>query len=175
MGKRIYGKWIVIIIINYYTLFTEAEHYGFSTFNTPPAHSLLKNFEEDLFKLVKGMTFKKVKNEFLSSLGKLRDDVKKCDDIIVKADKTRNIYTLKKQDYNQLLNNNITKDYRKTDDSHIMDINKETQQYAIDLQLGDRMEKLTERKAFISIKDYKANFPNSIQCRLINPAILLNF
>ena len=147
-----------------------SEHYGFSTFNTPPAHLLLKNFEEDLFKLVKGMTFKKVKNEFLSSLGKFRNDVKKCDDIIVKVDKTRNIYTLKKQDYNQLLNNNITMDYRKTDDSHIMDINKETQQHAIDLRLEDRMEKLTERKAFISIKDYKANFPNNIQCRLINPA-----
>ena len=73
-----------------------SEHYGFSTFNTPPAHPLLKNFEEDLFKLVKGMTFKKVKNEFRSSLGKFRDNVKKCDDIIVKADKTRNIYTLKK-------------------------------------------------------------------------------
>ena len=94
------------------------------------------------------MTFKKVRNEFLSSLGKFRDDVKKCDDIVVKADKTRNIYTLKKQDYNQLLNNNITKDYRKTDDSHIMDINKETRQHAIDLQLGDRMEKLTFSKSF---------------------------
>ena len=32
------------------------------------------------------------------------------------------------------------------------------------------MEKRTERKAFISIKDHKANFPNNIQCRLINPA-----
>ena len=53
-----------------------SEHYGFSTFNTPPAHPLLKNFEEDLFKLVKGIIFKKVKNEFLSSLGKFRDDVK---------------------------------------------------------------------------------------------------
>ena len=29
---------------------------------------------------------------------------------------------------------------------------------------------MAERKAFISIKDHKANFPNNIQCRLINPA-----
>ena len=32
------------------------------------------------------------------------------------------------------------------------------------------MEKMAERKAFISIKDHKANFPNNIQCKLINPA-----
>ena len=32
------------------------------------------------------------------------------------------------------------------------------------------MEKITERSAFISIKDHKENFPNNIQCRLINPA-----
>ena len=32
------------------------------------------------------------------------------------------------------------------------------------------MEKITERNAFISIKDHKSNFPNKIQCRLINPA-----
>ena len=29
---------------------------------------------------------------------------------------------------------------------------------------------MTERKAFISIKDHKPNFSNNIQCRLINPA-----
>ena len=61
------------------------------------------------------MIFKKVKSEFLSNIGKFRDEVRKCDDIIVKADKTRNIYTLKKEEYNKLLNNNITKGYHKTD------------------------------------------------------------
>ena len=136
----------------------------------PPPHPLLKNFEEDLFKLVKNMKFRKVKNEFLTGLDEFKNEVKKCEEIIVKADKTRNIYTLKKNDYHKLLNNNITKDYRKSDSNLVVSINKETQQHATDLQLGDRMEKMAERKAFISIKDHKANFPNNIQCRLINPA-----
>ena len=76
-----------------------------------------------------------VKSEFLSNLGKFKDEVRKCDDIIVKANKTRNIYTLKKEEYNKLLNNNITKGYHKTDGKHIMDINKETQQHAISLRV----------------------------------------
>ena len=65
------------------------EYYGFKTHNTPPPHPLLKDFEDDLFKLVKGMKFRKAKNEFLSNLGKFKKEVKKCEDIIVKADKTR--------------------------------------------------------------------------------------
>ena len=89
---------------------------------------------------------------------------------IVKADKTRNIYTLKKEDYNKLLNDNITKDYRKSNSNLVVSINKETKQRATELQLGDRMDKMAERKAFISMKDHMANFPNNIQCRLMNPA-----
>ena len=119
----------------------DTEYYGFKTHNTPPTHPLLKDFEDDLFKLVKGMKFKKVKNEFLSNMGKFKDEVRQCNDIILKADKTRNVYTLKKEDYNQLLSNNITKDYHKSDGNHVKNINKETQQHAINLQLGDRLDK----------------------------------
>ena len=108
------------------------EYYGFKTHNTPP-HPLLKDFEDDLFKLVKGMKFLKVKNEFLSNLGKFKKEVKKCEDIIVKVEKTRNIYTLEKEDYTKLLNNDITKDYHKSNGDHVTSINKETQQHAIDL------------------------------------------
>ena len=90
------------------TELNDTEYYGFKTHNTPPLHPMLKDFEEDLFKLVKSMKFKKVKNEFLSNLRKFKDEVRQCNDITLKADKTRNIYTLKKEDYNQLLSNNIT-------------------------------------------------------------------
>ena len=116
------------------------------------------------------MKFRKVKNEYLTGLDEFKNEVKKCEEIIVKAGKTRNICTLQKEDYNKLLNNNITKDYRKSDSNLVESINKETRQHATELQLGDRMEKMSERKAFFSIKDHKVNFPNNIQCRLINPA-----
>ena len=38
------------------------------------------------------------------------------------------------------------------------------------MKVENKMEKITERSAFISIKGHKENFPNNIQCRLINPA-----
>ena len=101
----------------------------------------MNDIEDDLFKLVKGMKFKKVENEFLSNLGKFKDEVRQCNDIILKADKARNIYTLKKEDYNQLLSNNITKDYHKSDGNHVKNINKETQQHAITCSWGTGWKK----------------------------------
>ena len=85
------------------------ENYGFETHNTPPLHSLLKDFEEDLFKLVKNIKFRKVKNQFLSELGKFKKEVKNYKDVIVKADKTRNMYAMDKENYTKLLGRALQK------------------------------------------------------------------
>ena len=80
------------------------------------------------------------------------------------------MYAMGKEHYTKLLSENITKDYRKADEDHTDKINRECKQHAVDLKVENKMEKITERSAFISIKDHKENFPNSIQCRLINLA-----
>ena len=46
----------------------------------------------------------------------------------------------------------------------------EAKNIAEQLKLDDRIEQTAEQKAFITLKDYKQNFPNNIKCRLINPA-----
>ena len=38
------------------------------------------------------------------------------------------------------------------------------------MNLADKIERLAERDAFISIKDHKENFENNTKCRLLNPA-----
>ena len=73
---------------------------------------------------------------------------------------------MEKEQYEKLLRENITKDYGKADENHTKNINKECKRHAVDLNIENRMEKITERNAFISIKDHKSNFPNKIQCRL---------
>ena len=69
------------------------EHYGFKTHNNPPPHPLLKNFEEDLFKLVKNMKFRKVKNEFLTGLDEFKNEVKNAKRSLSKRTK-HETYTL---------------------------------------------------------------------------------
>jgi hypothetical protein len=57
----------------------------------------------------------------------------------VAADKTRNVYKMDKNEYKDLLNNNITKDNKKVEDSVTKDISKEDKKIAENLEIDDRL------------------------------------
>ena len=85
------------------------------------------------------------------------------------ADKTSNMYLLKKEEYKNLLLNNVTKTYRKAGDEIVDKINKEAKVIAEKLELDDRINQLAENPAYITLKDHKENFNINPKCRLINP------
>ena len=66
--------------------------YGFNTTNSPPQLKELKLFEDDLFALVKNIQYRPVFNSFQSSISKKIKDIHASKDVIVKADKTTNLY-----------------------------------------------------------------------------------
>ena len=90
-----------------------------NTTNTPPnikEYKHLKYFQDGLCEIAKNIEFREVKDSFQK---KLKDDLKAIRNdkkVIVAADKTRNYYRMDKERYQELLNNNITKDYKKVDD-----------------------------------------------------------
>ena len=139
-------------------------------YNPPYSKNVATNIGKEFFKLLRLHFPKQHPLHRLFNNNTVKDHVRSCNSIIVKADKTRNMYAMEKEQYEKLLSENITKDYRKADENHTKNINKKCKRHAVDLNIENRMEKITERKAFISIKDHKSNFPNKIQCRLINPA-----
>ena len=47
---------------------------------------------------------------------------------------------------------------------------KKLKKIAHNLRIDDRVEDQSSKPAFVTIKDHKENFPNNINCRLINPA-----
>ena len=148
----------------------QKETFGFKSRNTPPQVAEMTKFEDDLLQIIENIEFTKSKCHFQSQL---RNDVKKIqqsDEIFVPADKTNNFYKLKKDDYDQLLRNNTTSKYTRTDNSQTDLINAEAKQIAEHLLLDDRIDTLAQKPAFITIKDHKENFPNHVKCRLINPA-----
>ena len=123
-----------------------------------------------MFKIVQNVKFKHVRNKFQDKLSR---DVKKINssrNILVFADKTRNVYELNKNQYEKLLRENVTKTYRKADDQTEDNINHDLKHIATKLGVCDRVEKMAQRQAFISLKDHKENFTNNPKCRLINPA-----
>ncbi len=54
--------------------------------------------------------------------------------------------------------------------SRFMQIDNELKHISNNLGIGDRIEQMEKREAFISLKDHKENFENNPKCRLINPA-----
>ncbi len=86
------------------------------------------------------------------------------------ADKTRNIYETSLDTYNKLMHDNITKAYKHGSEGTISQIDDELKHISNNLGIGDRIEQMKKREAFISLKDHKENFENNPKCRLINPA-----
>ena len=84
------------------------------------------------------------------------------------ADKTKN--HLGKEWYKKLLWKSITKHYRAAEDHAYDEINEEAQITASKLGIADRIDTMAKREAFITLKDHKDNFDNSLSCSLINPA-----
>ena len=144
--------------------------YGFNSLRSPPFQPELKNFEDDVYKLIKDIRFRPVNDEFQK---KLSNDVKvilKSTEIIVSADKSSNKYKMDIDQYKDLLHNCVTTEYKKTNPEDIQETNVEAANLAKEMELDDRIDQFIEAEAFITVKDHKKNFPDRIQCRLLNPA-----
>ena len=92
-------------------------------------------FEEDLFAKVKNIQFRLVYNKFQSDLKETIKDIHQHEEIIVKADKTRNLYKLPVAEYKKLLDQNITANYKKATVTKLNNVNKEAAEIALDLDI----------------------------------------
>ena len=144
--------------------------YGFKSPNTPPANPRLAPFEEDFYELMRTVKFRPVYNKFQSELKKDIKNITKSDKLTVFADKSSNVYPMDKKKYEKLILEIITQKYQKANNNASRDINKEAKNISRSLDLEKRVERLTKRDAFITLKDHKSDFQSRPQCRLINPA-----
>ena len=144
--------------------------YNLKSQNTPPNNRLLDSFETDLFKLIKMVKFKKVRNNFQMKLSQDINEVKKSNYIWVKSDKSKNIYKIKPSKYQEILKSKITNNYKIDYINTIEQINKDTSNFASRLQIEDRLGKFKKKDAYILFKDHKPNFENKLPTRLINPS-----
>ena len=146
------------------------EPYGFKSRKYPPTVKEMTNFEEDLRLMIKNLEYRNIKNEFLK---KLADDIKlikSTKEMLINADKSRNIYKVSCENYKKYLVENITKTYKKSGKARVNSINKDTKKLAEKLKIADRMERMEESEAYITVKDHKEDFPHKPSFRLINPS-----
>ena len=92
---------------------------------------------------------------------KTRKKFKNTDRLIIQADKTTNFYKMEQNTYNQLLDVNVTKGYKKAPPTTEKDITLQDKTIATKLELDDRIDIITQKQAFITLKDHKPNFQNN--------------
>lgn len=64
----------------------------------------------------------------------------------------------------------VTKFYKKALDQYIKKkINEGEKNITAQMNIGDRVQRLCKKQAFLTIKDCKENFPNNPSFHLINP------
>ena len=144
--------------------------YGFKTNKAPDKMELLNPFENDLYNLISNIQFNPRRNTFQRQLACDVKEISTSKNVLVSADKSTNLYSMSRESYKKLLNDNITKNYKKSCDDTKNKIDREGKGIASKLELDDRMEIYAEREAFITLKDHKENFISKPTCRLINPA-----
>ena len=130
----------------------------------------MKNFEDDLVTMMENIEFRNVSNQFLSNLDNDLKKIKSSQNVYIFADKTKNIYESSPENYNKIVKENVTKTYKLAEHDVLEDINFELQQITTDLSIGDRIDTMASKGAFITIRDHKENFETNPKYRLINPA-----
>ena len=111
---------------------------------------------------------KKQPCEFQAKMKGDTEQMKKFGKIWVRADKSKNTYQVSPFEYEQILNDKIMESYRIDPNSSLTLINRVTTKFAGKLQVVDKLGKLKEKCAYILFKDYKQNFQDRKQARLIN-------
>ena len=87
---------------------------GFKSRKCPPVVKEMSNFEEDLRLMIKNLEYREVKNSFSKKLANDVKLIKNTKELLVNADKSRNIYKISDENYRKYLVENITKTYQKS-------------------------------------------------------------
>lgn len=118
----------------------DKETFGFKTKNCPPVIEELRCFEEGMVQIIQNVEFKNMKCQFQKELNEDIKLIKNENRLFVKTDKSTNFYKLQATKYNQLLNDNITKTYKKADNNQLNKIDAEAKAITKKLGIDDRVE-----------------------------------
>ena len=69
-----------------------------------------------------------------------------------------------------MMHKNVTKTYKKCNTNKSNSISAKAKQIASKLKIDDRVRKLDEKEAYVTIKDHKEGFTDKISCHFVNPS-----
>ena len=96
--------------------------------------------------MVNNIEFRNANNSFQA---KLFSDIKRMktnDNLLIQADKSRNIYLMSKDTYTKHLTENVTKTYKQCSRKKVKNINHNSKLIAQELSIDDRVKKYWKQK-----------------------------
>ena len=147
---------------------TVQENYGFKTRKCLPCVEELADFENDMIYMVRNIEFRNANNSFQTKLSSDIKRMKTNNNLLIPADKSRNIYLMSKDIYAKHLTETVTKTYKQCSRKKVKNINYNSKLIAQSLFIDGRVEKMLETEAYITIRNHKEGFPNKLSFRLLN-------
>ena len=86
--------------------------FGLKSRNNPPQIKRIKRFRKDMLKMIENLEFRNVNDQFLNIPASDAKKIQSTSNVLVFADKTRNLYEIDSQKYSKLLTNNITTNFK---------------------------------------------------------------
>ena len=123
------------------------ETYGFKSRICPQSVDELNKFEEDLMLIINNINSRNVHNKFQEKLKHDITEIRNSNQVVVPADKTRNLYKIEKQDYNNFLSENVMKTYKKSNRNKVNKLNLDAKKIADKLSINDRIDRLQKNDA----------------------------
>ena len=130
------------------------ETYGFKSRICPQSVDELNKFEEDLMLIINNINSRNVHNKFQEKLKHDITEIRNSNQVVVPADKTRNLYKIEKEDYNNFLSENVMKTYKKSNRNKVNKLNLDAMKIADKLSISDRIDWLQKNEAYITAKDH---------------------
>ena len=123
------------------------ETYGFKSRICPQSVDELNKFEEDLMLIINNINSRNVHNKFQEKLKHDITEIRNSNQVVVPADKTRNLYKIEKEDYNNFLSENVMKTYKKSNRNKVNKLNLDAKKIADKLSINDRIDQLQKNDA----------------------------
>ena len=93
---------------------------------SPPQNTALTSFENDIYEMIRNIEFRKVRNYFQDKPKEDINEIRSPENLFVFVDKSANLHQMSDTDYKRPLGNNITSNYRKSENGVEHKIDKET-------------------------------------------------
>ena len=90
--------------------------------------------------------------------------------MLIPTPKSRNIFIIQKDDYSKYVRDYVTQTYKCSTANRVKNINYKAKLLAEKLAIDDRIEKMEETEAYITVKDHKDGFPHKLSFCLIKPS-----